>query len=83
MRLFQELCHKRNCVNPRRRGFRFCMRKDCGNEEKKIIDTEYMVTHIKSGESDGPFATYEEAKAHYDSQDIEWQLAHYIEEVRG
>jgi hypothetical protein len=38
MRLFQELCHKRNCVNPRRRGFRFCMRKDCGNEEKQIID---------------------------------------------
>ena len=49
------------------------------------IDTdeyEYMVTHIKSGESDGPFASYEEDKAHYDSQDIEWQLAHYIEEVR-
>tara|TARA_R100000482_G_C5119097_1_gene144685 strand:- start:1 stop:168 length:168 start_codon:yes stop_codon:yes gene_type:complete len=52
---------------------------------KMKIDTdeyEYMVTHIKSGESDGPFASYEEAKAHYDSQDIEWQLAHYIEEVR-
>mgnify|MGYP001251736331 CR=1 FL=1 len=42
---------------------------------------EYMVTHIKSGESDGPFATYKEAKAHYDSHDEEWQLAHYIEEV--
>lgn len=44
--------------------------------------TEYMVTHFKSGESDGPFATYEEAKAHYDSHDEEWREAHYIEEVR-
>lgn len=44
--------------------------------------TEYMVTHFKSGESDGPFITYEEAKAHYDSHDEEWREAHYIEEVR-
>jgi len=43
---------------------------------------EYMVTHFKSGESDGPFATYEDAKAHYDSHDEEWCEAHYIEEVR-
>tara|TARA_B100000424_G_C22587248_1_gene329508 strand:- start:268 stop:543 length:276 start_codon:yes stop_codon:yes gene_type:complete len=42
---------------------------------------EYMVTHFKSGESDGAFATYEEAKAHYDSHDEEWREAHYIEEV--
>tara|TARA_R100000995_G_C3402626_1_gene85610 strand:+ start:318 stop:473 length:156 start_codon:yes stop_codon:yes gene_type:complete len=50
-----------------------------------MIDTdryEYMVTHFKSGESDGPFATYKEAKAHYDSHDEEWREAHYIEEVR-
>jgi len=39
MRLFQEPCHKRNCTNSRRAGFRFCMRKDCGNEEKQIIDS--------------------------------------------
>ena len=50
-----------------------------------MIDTdkyEYMVTHFKSGESDGAFTTYEEAKAHYDSHDEEWREAHYIEEVR-
>jgi adenine-specific DNA methylase len=50
-----------------------------------MIDTdkyEYIVTHFKSGESDGIFATYEEAKAHYDSHDEEWREAHYVEEVR-
>jgi len=42
---------------------------------------EYMITHIKSGGADGPFATYEEAKAYYDSQDKEYREGHYIEEV--
>jgi|DEB0MinimDraft_3_1074331.scaffolds.fasta_scaffold236753_2 hypothetical protein len=54
-----------------------CYAKIHGGEEY-----EYMVTHFKSGESDGAFATYEEAKAHYDSHDEEWREAHYIEEVR-
>jgi len=43
---------------------------------------EYMITHIKSGESDGPFATYEIAKAFYYTHDKEWREAHYIEGVR-
>jgi len=41
----------------------------------------YMITHFKSGESDGPFSTYILAKAHYDSQDEEYREGHYIEEV--
>ena len=43
---------------------------------------EYIVTQFKSGESDAVFATYEEAKAHYDSNDEEWRAAHYGEAVR-
>ena len=42
---------------------------------------EYLVTHIKSGETDGPFSTHDEAQEHYDLHDEEWQEAHYIEEV--
>ena len=50
-----------------------------------MIDTdkyEYMVTHFKSGESDGPFASFALAKAFYFSQDEEYRKTHYIEEVR-
>lgn len=47
-----------------------------------MIGEIFLVTHIKSGESDGPFSTYEEARAHYDSFDDEWQEEHYIEEAR-
>ena len=42
---------------------------------------EYLVTHIKSGETDGPFSTHDKAQEHYDLHDEEWQEAHYIEEV--
>ena len=42
---------------------------------------EYLVTHIKSGETDGPFSTHDEAQTHYDLHDEEWREAHYIEEV--
>lgn len=58
----------------------------CGNDEETVLDWgdtyEWMVTHYKSGESDGPFPTYEQAKDHYYSHDEEWREAHYIEEVR-
>ena len=47
--------------------------------------SEWFVTHDKCGESDGPFATYEEAKAHYeylcnegDPDSAHW---YFIEEV--
>lgn len=47
--------------------------------------SEWFVTHYKCGESDGPFATYEEAKAHYeylcnegDPDSAHW---YFIEEV--
>ena len=45
-----------------------------------------MVTHDKCGESDGPFATYEEAKAHYEylcsDGDPDSAQYYFIEEVR-
>jgi len=56
--------------------------------DERMIDTdkyEYMVTHSKSGESDGPFATYEEAKAHYEylcaEADPDSARYYFIEEV--
>ena len=45
----------------------------------------WLVTHDKCGESDGPFATYEEAKAHYEylcsEGDPDSADRYFIEEV--
>ena len=47
---------------------------------------EYLVTHNKCGESDGPFATYEEAKAHYKylcrESDPDSAHLYFIEEIK-
>ena len=49
-------------------------------------DSEYFVTHDKCGESDGPFATYEEANAHYEylcsEGDPDSARYYFIEEVK-
>jgi len=48
--------------------------------------SEWFVTHNKCGESDGPFKTYEEAKAHYEylcsEGDPDSAKHYFIEEVR-
>jgi hypothetical protein len=49
-------------------------------------DSEYFVTHDKCGESDGPFATYEEANAHYEylcsEGDPDSADYYFIEEIK-
>lgn len=45
---------------------------------------EYFVTHDKCGESDGPFATYEKAKVHYEYlliHDPDSADRYFIEEI--
>ena len=35
MRLTVLMCHKRNCYNFVRAGFRFCMQKNCGKGDEE------------------------------------------------
>ena len=35
MRITTAYCHKRNCLNTVRSGFRFCRRKDCCKNNKE------------------------------------------------
>ena len=68
----------------------------CGEWQHSILDSiwqivgydtyEYFVTHDKCGESDGPFATFEEANAHLlylqEEGDPDSAEYYYIEEIK-